>query len=551
MKKKPPYILLVIILSLAGLGYTYTDKLFELSKQFSIFSSVYKELNTAYADEVDPTRLMRIAIDTMLKTLDPYTNYFSESRIEEAKFERSNQYSGIGCRLATLNGKVYIRSVAPGSSALERGLQAGDEILAIDNTQIKLGSQTLEEIEELLLGEDGSPLELLVTKWGQQVPTSLILTRKFLASEQKDVNYYGMAAENIGFIALSGFGENAFSEAAEACRALTKAHPDMKGIILDLRSNPGGRVDQAAGIVNLFVQKGEKVLEIRLRDTSLSKTYRTMGEPWNEKIPLAILMNPYSASASEIVAGAIQDLDRGIIVGSKSFGKGLVQSTRPLSFNTQLKITIARYYTPSGRCIQAIDYAAKRRGADGKLLQSGSDNVFQTRNGRTVYSNGGIDPDWVINTLDSLPLIKAIKDKGLIFSYANQFVRSRPSIDSPDKFVVTDAIYKEFLSYLSQNGFEYQTASEQELDSLTRLSGDRGAISSDLQAIKSLLLKQKQKETARYEKEIKRLLLAEIIQRYYFDEGLYLSSFVNDETVISALEILSDLPRYQKILSGK
>ena len=542
LPQKYPRIAIILLVVLFSLGFVRTsERNFEIAKSLDIFADVYKEINEHYADEVDPTRLMHVAIDSLLYTLDPYTNFYSESKIEDAKLIQTGQYSGIGISIARKNGKVLISKIEEDSPAAKSDLKVGDEIVRIDRERVANSEQNLRQIDGLIRGEQGSIVKLEINRKGETQPLQKEVLRSYVDALQKDVPYFGMANDKIGFVVLSVFNGAAGREVEGALKKLRTDHPDMEGVILDLRGNPGGRVDQALQIVNLFVEKGEKIVEMKGNAPENRRSFSTNRNVWDREIPLAILLDKGSASASEIVAGAIQDLDRGVIVGQKSFGKGLVQNVRPLSFNTQFKITIAKYYTPSGRCIQAIDYFDENKA-------SGEANSFKTRNGRTVFEGGGIDPDHLVSLAPDPAVLRELKDQGIIFEYVNEFVAEHDSIDLPAAFEVNNDIFNDFLSFVEKGDFEFDTRSENNLEAFSALLETSKKAKAELERLEASLKALKEKDLVRYKALIQTELERTIVERYYFQKGLYERGFQKDPDVLQAIDILEDQDKYAKLL---
>jgi carboxyl-terminal processing protease len=414
--------LIVVIVAIVGLiGFTSsTTQYFEISKNFEIFGSLYKELNTYYVDEIDPNELMQEGINAMLSSLDPYTNFYSEADIETFRFETTGKYGGIGSLIRKYGDYIVITEPYEGFPAAKSGMIAGDKIAEVDGKSVK-GKNT-EEVSKFLKGEPGSSVKVKVLRPqadGSDKEMEFTVTREEV--KVKNVPYYGFATNDIGYINLSNFTQLAGKEVEDAFKDLKKQNPNMKALVLDVRGNPGGLLNEAVNIVNIFVDKGHKVVYTKGKVSDWDKDFKTLNEAYDTKIPVAVLTSRGSASASEIVSGAIQDLDRGVVVGQKTFGKGLVQTTRKLSYNTQLKVTTAKYYIPSGRCIQAINYAEKdEEGAVVKIPDS-LKVAFKTANGRTVYDGGGVDPDIITEPRKLSDITVALLRKDLIFDYATYF----------------------------------------------------------------------------------------------------------------------------------
>ncbi|MEO1588279.1 MAG: S41 family peptidase, partial [Bacteroidota bacterium] len=380
-------------------------------------------------EETDPEELMRTGIDAMLKSLDPYTSYISEDELDDYRFMSTGQYGGIGALVGKREGKFFVIEAYKDYPADKAGLKAGDEILQIDQQAVDGDNMEVADLRKMLRGDKATHVKLLVNRKGSNNAQTFKILRDRI--HVKNVPYFGMVNEEVGYIALSGFTKDASREVQYAIQVLKEATPDLSGLILDLRGNPGGRLDEAVKVANVFVPQKEIIVETRGRLEDSRRVHFAQRIPVDTKIPLAVLVNKRSASASEIVAGAIQDLDRGVIVGQQSFGKGLVQNIRPLSYNTQLKVTTAKYYTPSGRCIQALDYGQKDSKGRAIRVADSARRAFETSNGRTVYDGGGIAPDIPVELPVNYTIVQELQDQGLIFDFATQFVVSHTQIPSP------------------------------------------------------------------------------------------------------------------------
>lgn len=406
----------------------------------------------------------------------------------------------------------------------------------------------MKEVQDLLRGEKGTQVKLTVMR-GKDEEIVVPLERDKI--QVATVPFSGFVQDDIGYLSLSSFTQTASAEVRTAFEKLKQQNPQMKGVIFDLRGNPGGLLGQAVNISNIWVPQGEKIVETRGKDPASNRSHFARMQPADLEIPVAVLVNGSSASASEIVAGSLQDLDRAVVVGVRSFGKGLVQNIRPLSYNTQLKITTAKYYTPSGRCIQAIDYS--HRNADGSVGKVPDElkTSFSTKNGRTVYDGGGIEPDFLVEKTKFHTLTRALQRKGLIFDFVTEFAKQNKTIAEPREFEVSDQTYNDFVAFVEQADFSYKTQAEQELEELEKALEKEAyatALSNSLQQMKAQLEKSKDNDLASYKDEIERLLRREIVQRYYFKEGVIQASFDDDEDILAAIEILQDNERYQALL---
>lgn len=524
-----------------------TDDYFEISKNMSIFGKLYREINAYYVDEVDPTNFMRAGIDGMLESLDPYTNFISASEIEDFRFMTTGSYGGIGANIAELEDKYIVMEAYEDDPAVEAGLKVGDEVLQIDNEAIQNKHNV--DIRTLLRGQAGTQVVLLVQRPGEKDKRKISITRKEVKME--NVPYYGMINDKTGLIVLTNFYQDAGKEVRDAMTDLKAKNPNIESLILDVRGNPGGLLHEAVNIVSTWVKNGELVCETRGRMEGTQKKYPTHDNPIDTTIRIAVLVNSRSASASEIVTGAIQDLDRGVVVGTRSFGKGLVQTTRALNYNTQLKLTTAKYYIPSGRCIQALDYSHRNPdGSVGKVPDS-LKKPFKTHNGRTVYDGGGIEPDIEVKNEALKTVTNALINQNIIFHFATQYALKHEKIADARTFKVTDDIYKEFKAFVLSKNFEYESPAEKELSKFKNVVEDEHnyeLVSKEFNLIQNKLKELKANELEEHKDEITRILTTEIIKRYYFRKGMIESGFENDECVLAAIKILNNPTEYKKML---
>jgi carboxyl-terminal processing protease len=524
--------------------------LFEVGKNIDIFTSVYKELNTYYVDDVDPNKLMRTGIDAMLESLDPYTNYISEAELEGYKFQITGNYGGVGASIRKIEGKQTVIEVFEGFAAQKAGLIPGDIILEIDGK--KLESVNDDGISDLLRGSPGTTLLLKIERPYEAKTFEVAVTREDI--DIHNVPYYGFVEEGIGYIILSQFTEDAGLNVGNAVKELKKLNPAMKGLILDLRGNPGGLLREAVNVSNVFIDKGFEVCSTLGKVKEWDKSFNTLNAAVDSKIKLVVLTNGSSASASEIVAGAIQDYDRGVILGEKSFGKGLVQTTRDISFNTKLKLTTAKYYIPSGRCIQQLDYSHRNDdGSVGKVPDS-LKTAFKTKTGRVVYDGGGIDPDVAIERAQYRDITISLIRKNHIFNYATKYKSEHATIANAKDFTLTDKEYDEFVKWLSGKEYDYTTATEEDLDYLITSSKEDAyydAVKADIESLKSKITHDKEKDLYRFKDEILAELNAEIVSRYYNETGRIEANFSEDKEIISALKLLKNDSEYQQLLVPK
>ncbi|HOK39032.1 MAG: S41 family peptidase [Bacteroidales bacterium] len=523
------------------------DYSFETVKHLDIFYSLYKELNLYYVDPIVPGEIIKTGIDAMLKSLDPYTVYIPETKIEEVRFMTTGQYGGIGALIQKRDEYTMISQPYENSPAQKSGLQAGDIILEIDSKSIK-GLDT-EEVSELLRGEPNTKVNIKIMPVGSKETKTIEIIREEI--KLKSVPFYGMVEDGIGYINLNDFTNTAAKEVKDAYLELKKNNM-LNTIILDLRGNPGGLLIEAVKICNLFIPKGETVVSTRGKVAQWDKEYKTTAEPLDTQIKVIVVVNNMSASASEIVAGCMQDLDRGVIVGQRTFGKGLVQTTRDISYNTILKVTTAKYYIPSGRCIQALDYS--HRNPDGSVghVPDSLIKEFRTKNGRKVYDGGGVNPDIVIEPEYFSNITSSLIQKNLPFDYAVNFKLKNPEIASPENFKITDEIYNDFVEWLQDKDFDYQTETEIKLNELIQKSKDEkyfDLAENEINILKQKFAHDKNKDLQLFKDEISEILAQEIIIKYYYQNGLIKYSLKNDPEIIKAVEIAKNDTEYKKILS--
>ncbi|MCG9971433.1 S41 family peptidase [Christiangramia crocea] len=535
-------ILPVILIGIFIGTVSFKSDFFEIAKQIEIFTTLFKEINMNYVDETNPAALMDTAIKSMLTDLDPYTNYWNEQDVEAARINSAGEYTGIGALVKTGPKAITVVEAYKDYPADKAGLKAGDEIIKIGNISV---ADFEEDAGELLNGAPDSNISITYRRQGEIRTTSL----KRSSVELNAVPYYKLLDDNSGYIVLSRFNAKASTEVARALKDLKNQGANK--IILDLRGNPGGLLNEAINVSNIFIPEGELIVTTKSSIEKYNREYFTKKEPIDTKIPLSVLVNGRSASASEIVAGAIQDLDRGVIVGARSFGKGLVQRPRELAYGTQLKITISRYYTPSGRCIQALDY--RRRDEEGKAVRTKVEdyNEFTTRNGRKVYDGGGILPDVKLETSEFSDITQALLMQDAIFNYATKYYYSH-ELSEPGDFNFTDTDFNDFKDYVNKSGFEYQTATERELNEMLEKAEDeklRARISSEINNIKTEINNYKRQELDSKKPEIMSLLTDEIIKRYFYKEGLYEYYTENNPEIERAKSILNNPSEYSKILN--
>lgn len=535
------------LIAFASLTWSFKEDLFQVSKNLDIFASLYKEININYVEETNPSDLMRNSIDAMLENLDPYTEYIPESEIEDYKLKYvSTQYGGIGASTVSIEGKLFVNEVVEGYPADKQDVKPGDQLVKINGNEVK--GKDRNQISQLLRGPKGSTVDMLIIRDGS------VITKKLVRDEikQPNVPYSGMTEDNIAYIRLDKFLENSAQEVKDAAIALNKQQP--KGMILDLRYNGGGILQEAVKIVNLFINRDVLVVTQKGRNPQKTIVYKTLTEPLLLNMPLIVLVGGSSASASEIVAGSLQDLDRAIIVGQRSFGKGLVQQTFNLPYNSLVKVTVAKYYTPSGRCIQALDYAHKD--ANGKTLKFADSlsHKFNTSAGRSVYDGNGVYPDVVVNSSRPSPITMSIMSKNLFFDYANDYKKKNKTIVPAANFQLTDNDYNQFVASLAGKDYSYASRTERLLSDLrdeAEKENKLGVVKVDLDDLKEKMLGAKKTDLITYKAEIKRVLETQIVSRYYYEKGKVIQAFQYDKELQAAKALLGSSTKMLAVLKGE
>jgi len=550
IKSKKFIAIALIVGVLSAIGFS-KGKDFKMAKSLDIYYTLFRELNLFYVDQIEPEKLVETSIESMLESLDPYTKYIPEKDMDDFKFMTTGNYGGIGALIQKEGDYAIISQPYKSFPADKAGLKTADKILKIDNQSIE--GWDLEKISDHLKGVPETQVKLLIDRPGNEEPIEKTVTRQKV--HINSVPYYSMIDKNngTGYIRLSKFTENCSDEVRNAFTNL-KENNKLNSVILDLRSNPGGLLDESVEIASFFIPKGKKVVSTKGRIEKWNKTYKTESEPIDTEIPLVILVNRASASASEILAGAIQDYDRGVIIGERTFGKGLVQTTRPLSYNGQLKVTTAKYYIPSGRCIQAKDYS--NRNEDGSVGEIPDSLIqqFTTENGRKVYDGGGIRPDIEKETESLSKIEQSLLANQLIFDYATQFVLEHDSIAAVDEYKVSEQTYDAFKSYLKNQDWEYTTRSEKKLEKLIETAKQEkyyDRAKSTIDALKEKLSNNKEKDLNEFKPSIKQLLKEEIASRYYYRAGSIEANLENDKQVKEALKVVNNKNTYTDILTGK
>ncbi|MEC5165253.1 carboxyl-terminal processing protease [Flavobacterium sp. PL11] len=523
------------------IGTSFKDDFFEIAKQIEIFTTLFKELNKNYVDETNPGDLMDKAIKGMLTSLDPYTVYFNEQDVLRFKINNTGEYTGIGAVLTRKQDQLVVKEVYKSFPADKAGLKPGDQIIQIGDIQL---ADYKEEATQLFKGAINTKIDIKYLRQGKANATQIILDEV----EIKAVPFFAKIDDKTGYIVLARFTKKASQETKDALEQLKREGAER--IILDVRDNPGGLLNEAVNICNLFVPKNETIVTTKSKIEKHSSTYKTTRDPIDTQIPLIVLVNERSASASEIVAGALQDLDRAVVVGSRSFGKGLVQRPVDLTYGTQLKVTISRYYTPSGRCIQALDYSKKD--LDGKATKTDEKNynAFKTRKGRTVYDGGGIQPDVEMEETKSSPITKALVRNDGIFNYVTLYYYKNPNLGTKIP-VITDADYLDFKQYLKVQKFSFDTETELALKNTLAIAKKEKLDESILAEYQQLLTALQKSENTlldKNQKEIKNLMVDEIIKRYQYQEGLYQYYIQNNAEIKKATALLNNNTTYNAIL---
>lgn len=546
MKKITP-ILLFVVLSLQGYSQQ-SQNLFEISKNLDIFAELYKQLDINYVEGIKPGEMMKTGINAMLATLDPYTNYIPESEIEDYKFMTTGQYGGIGALVQQRGDYIIVAEPYKGYNADKAGLIAGDKIIEINGFSTK--GKSLDDVSTYLRGQPGTAMNLTIQR-ENDAPFKITINREVIQIE--NIPFYGMLDDQTGYIKLNGFTQNAEKEVRDALMKL-RENKNMQGLVFDLRGNGGGLLNEAVGIANLFIEKDQLIVSTKGRLPSSNNSYKTMNVPLDPKLKLVFLVDKNSASASEILAGSMQDLDRAVILGQRSYGKGLVQNVLPLTYNSSVKVTVAKYYIPSGRCIQAIDYSHKdAEGNFGKVPDS-LITAFKTKNGRIVFDGGGIVPDVMMPPAKHSSLAYNLLSRYFIFDFATQFKKQNAVVSPPKEFKITDELYSAFVTFLKDKKYDdYTNPAEKDLADLKNSAEKEksfAAIQPEFDALQSKIRQNKTLEIQTNKPEISELLRDEIVTRYYYQKGRIEASLASDPEIIRAREVMADTNLYNGILSG-
>jgi carboxyl-terminal processing protease len=528
---------------------TPADPYFEISKNLDIYTNLFKELNSFYVDPIEPGKLVKTGVDAMLQDLDPYTNFITEADIEEYEFMTTGKYGGIGANMQRKGDDIFVADVYENSPAHNAGLHPGDLIESIDGHSLK--GKTVDDLGALLKGTAGTQLKMTVKDAYTQVSSEKLITRGEI--EISSVPYAGLVGpqNNIAYVRLTQFTQQCGNQVKDAYDSLKRVQPTLKGLVLDLRNNPGGLLDEAVNICNIFLDKGQPVVSTKYRIPEMDKEYKTTLPAWNKNLPLAILVNKSSASASEIVAGTIQDLDRGVIIGERSYGKGLVQVTRPLGFKSHLKLTVARYYTPSGRCIQALDYTHRREDGSVGLIADSLKKTFKTRGGRNVLSGGGVTPDVALKDDPMSNVAITLYAKNYIFDYATEYAAKHATIADPTKFSLTEAEFAQFTKWLENKDFSYKTETELQLDSLKSVAVREKYyenVKGEFENLKAKLAHDKKQDLLKHKDQVRHILESEIASRYYYTRGRMAQTMQNDIELDKAVMLINSPAEYSSLL---
>lgn len=533
----------IVVLAFTGMATMSSDhgKYFEISKNIEIFTNLYKEINTYYVDDVDPAKLMRTGVDAMLESLDPYTNYISESEIEGFRYITDGKYNGIGAMIRQMDDYVTITEPYENCPAHKAGLKAGDVILAIDGKSAK--GKSTDDVSEFLKGFPGTEVVLTIKRPGVSDDMKITMVRDEVVVP--NVPYSGIVKDGIGYIALTTFTRNAGKNVGDALTKLKEENPNLKGVIFDLRGNGGGLLTEAVNVSNVFIPKGEMVVTTKGKVVDWDRSFKTINNPVDKEIPLVVLIDNNSASASEIVSGVIQDLDRGVLIGQRSYGKGLVQNTRDVGYNSRVKLTTAKYYIPSGRCIQGVSYK------DGEPINIPDEErtVFKTRAGRKVLDGGGVKPDVAVEKNYNINILKGLRQKHIIFNYVTDYVLNKEEIGSIEDFEFTQ--FDKFIKYVEQQDFDYDTNSEKLLEKLVDQSENdnyKDLIGDDLKQLIAKIDQEKSNDLTQFEEEITDIIEKEIISRYYYQKGKIKIGLKNDKEIEEAVALLNDTQKYQSKL---
>ncbi|NLR65259.1 S41 family peptidase [Chitinophaga varians] len=548
-KRKKLLAALLLLVTAGGLfAYNESDRYFQIAKNLDIFAAFYRELNTYYVDDLPPEKVMHRGIEAILEETDPFTDFVTEENLDDLKFMATGKYGGVGASINKNGEWTTITDVYEGSPMDKAGVKPGDIIVTMDGKSVKDTPQ--DDISKMLKGAPGTSLDILFRNpvSGKESPKKIIREE----INVKPVSYSGLVGKDIAYIRMTQFTENSGAMVRSAFQQLKQANPGLKGVILDLRGNPGGLLDEAVVVSNIFVDKSKLIVSTKGKVKNWDRNYETSETPLDTHIPLAVLTNHSSASAAEIVAGAVQDLDRGLVIGQRSYGKGLVQTTRQLPYNTKLKVTTAKYYTPSGRCIQAIDYSHRNDDGSVDYVPDSLKKTFHTANGRTVKDGGGIEPDSLVSPTYISQVSATLLRKQFIFDYATNYYYSHPKIAPAADFALTDEEFADFERYLDNKDYSYKTRSEDALENFKNTAKREkyyDAVAKELEQLEQKMKHDKKQDLLKNKTEIKRLLEEEITNRYYSQHGRIAKSLAWDREVTTAAALLRDPAAYKQALS--
>ncbi|MBI3519791.1 MAG: S41 family peptidase [Bacteroidetes bacterium] len=544
MKK---YSIIVCLCIASVFAFNFSQDYFEISKNLDVFNTLYRELNIAYVDETKPGQLMKTGIEAMLASLDPYTNYYTENDIEDYRYMTTGEYGGIGALIQDVDKKITITEPYEGFAAYNAGLRAGDEIVEVNNVNV-IGKKT-EDITTMLKGQAGTPIKLKVLRLGQTAPVEVNLKREEI--KVKAVPYYSMLNTEVGYIKLTSFTDNCSGEVKEALLKLKEKN--CKSLIFDLRGNPGGLLQEAVNIVNLFVDKNNEVVSTKGKVKDWNKQYLSLYPPVDTQMPLVVLVDNNSASASEIVSGALQDLDRAVIVGQRSYGKGLVQQTRDLTYNTKLKVTVAKYYIPSGRCIQALDYTHKDEEGRVEKVPDSLITAFKTKNGRIIYDGAGILPDYKTEPVKYSNILGTLLNRNHVFTFVNHYLLKHPQYKATAANVtLSDEDYNDFVVYLKDKDYNYKTQCDFDLEDLKADAVNEkyyDDIKTEYEALLHKMASDKKSDLTKFKPEIKQFIEEEIASRFEFQRGRIETALRYDLEVAEAKKLLADKQKMTAILT--
>lgn len=539
------FLLYFIAFSLSS--QTKDEKYFKINKNLSVFNSILRELDAYYVDTLDYDKVVLTGINSMLSSLDPYTVYMPEEMNDDLKMMTTGEYAGIGALIMQKDGRVVISEPYEGMPAQKNGLLAGDVILEVDG--VSATGKTTAQVSEMLKGKNGTEITIKIERWNEKKP----IVKKFIREniQFNPVTYYAVLGNGVGYLMLNDFTDKAALEFKNAVNDMMKTG-QIKSLIVDVRNNPGGLVDEAVKIMGYFVPKGTSIVSTKGRNFETDRTYKTPSDPVFPEMKLAVMVNRGSASASEILAGALQDLDRGIVIGERTFGKGLVQSIRPVGYGGNIKVTMAKYYTPSGRCVQALDYSHRNEDGSVGRIPDSLTTAFKTANGRIVRDGGGVLPDSVTTDSRKLNIAYYILMQNHYFDYATRYAQKHKSISSPDKFSLTDAEFNDFVNYLvNEKKFTYTTQTEnyfKQLAEVAQFEGFDQTAKAEFDALKARLMPDVEKNIHDNRKEIEEMLTVEIIQRYYFQKGQVQYMLKDDTDLKVATDFLKNNSRYNQVL---